>query len=87
MLISYLVSIIAGLFLFSETETKLTVDTSRGERLHVNVSIQLTPRFLLPHFLILKIACGSKIYAMMCTVDRLSSLLRSQVIVTSVETI
>ncbi|KAM0950478.1 putative endoplasmic reticulum vesicle transporter [Dioscorea sansibarensis] len=29
----------ARLFLFSETETKLTVDTSRGERLHVNFDI------------------------------------------------
>ncbi|RWW51173.1 hypothetical protein BHE74_00042508 [Ensete ventricosum] len=30
------------LFLYSATETKLIVDTSRGERLHVNVSIEPT---------------------------------------------
>lgn len=34
--------IAAGLLLYSATETKLIVDTSRGERLHVNVSIEPT---------------------------------------------
>jgi len=32
-------SVHAGLYLYSGTETKLVVDTSRGERLRVNVSI------------------------------------------------
>jgi hypothetical protein len=32
------VNLYAGLYLYSATESKLTVDTSRGERLHINVS-------------------------------------------------
>lgn len=32
------VNLYAGLYLYAATESKLTVDTSRGERLHINVS-------------------------------------------------
>jgi hypothetical protein len=33
------VAVFAGSYFYSATETKLVVDTSRGERLRVNVSI------------------------------------------------
>jgi hypothetical protein len=42
------VNLYAGLYLYSATESKLTVDTSRGERLHINVSgnaHSVTPNF------------------------------------------
>ena len=45
-----------GLYLYSATESKLTVDTSRGERLHINVSAMLFPLPNLPIFLYFLVA-------------------------------
>jgi len=45
-----------GLYLYSATESKLTVDTSRGERLHINVSANVVSSPKSSNFLVLSSA-------------------------------
>lgn len=41
----FIIFFVAGLYLHAVTETKLVVDTSRGETLRINVRMHLTKEF------------------------------------------